>query len=241
MSMFPDANTRRVQLEYSTEDRAVFNFFNTVYAWMAVGLAVTGVVAWAVAHTPGTMQIIYANRGLYGLFALVAFAIAVGAQSAAMRLSAAAGLALFLLYATVIGALISGIFIIYPISTLVAAFVLTAGTFGGMSIYGFATKRDLTTIGSYLTMAVWGLILASVVNLFVANNALSWLITYAVLFVFIGLTAYHTQNLKNFAQQNVHNPALASRMAVIGSLILYIAFINLFLSILRILGSANRR
>jgi uncharacterized protein len=236
MSMFPDANTRKLNLEYATEDRAVFNFFNAVYAWMAVGLAVTAVVAYAVSSSSTALHFVYANRGVYLLFSLVAFGIAWATQGVAMRVSAGAGLALFLLYAATIGALISGVFLVYPAATLAAAFVVTAGTFAGLSVYGFVTKRDLSGIGSVAIMIMWGLILASVVNLFMANTALDWVITYGVLGVFIVITAYRTQELKNFANQNAHNPALASRMAVVGSLILYIAFINLFLSILRIMG-----
>jgi FtsH-binding integral membrane protein len=233
--MFPDANVRKVELEYSTEDRAVFNFFNTVYAWMAVGLAVTAVVGYGVSQT-SALRVLYSSPFTIVALALAAFGIAWAVQGVAMRISAAAATGLFLLYAALIGVMISYIFVVYSTSTLLSAFVLTAGTFGGMSLYGFITKRDLTTIGSYLVMAFWGLLLASLVNIFLANNALSWVITYGVLFVFIGLTAYHTQNLKNFANEHAGNPNLAARMAIVGSLILYVAFINLFLSILRILG-----
>jgi FtsH-binding integral membrane protein len=184
----------------------------------------------------GMVPVLFRSPFTIIALSLGAFGIAWSVQGAAMRMSAAAATGLFLLYAGCIGVLISYIFVMYSATTLISAFVLTGGVFGGMSLYGFVTKRDLTTIGSYLIMAFWGLLLASLVNLFFASNAMSWVITYGILFVFIGLTAYHTQNLKNFAHANVHNPALASRMAIVGSLILYVAFINLFLSILRILG-----
>jgi FtsH-binding integral membrane protein len=235
--MFPDANTRRIELEYSTEDRAIFSFFNTVYAWMAVGLALTGVVAWVVSQNVTLLRAINSPLGL--LIALAAFIIAWTAQGVALRVSAAAGTAMFLAYAILIGALISYIFVLYPVSTLGSAFLITGGTFGGLSAYGFLTRRDLTGIGSILIMCVWGLILATVANLFFASNGLSWLLTYATLFIFVGIVVYYTQQLKYFAQQNLHNPALMGRMAIVGSLILYAAFINLFLSILRIMG--NRR
>jgi uncharacterized protein len=234
MSMFPDSDTRRVGLEYSTEDRALFTFFNTVYAWMAVGLALTGVVAYGTAHYEPLRMVASGPLGL--VIGLGAFVVALAAQSVAMRIGAAAGTALYLLYAALLGVLISYIFTRYPMVTLGSAFLLTAGTFGGMSVYGFVTKRDLTGMGSILIMCVWGLIIASVVNFFFASNAISWLITYAVLAVFIGLVAYYTQYLKNFAMQNMHSPDMMSRVAVVGSLLLYAAFINLFLSLLRILG-----
>jgi FtsH-binding integral membrane protein len=235
MTMYPD-QSRRVELDYSTEDRATFNFFNAVYAWMAVGLAVTGVVGFLVAHSSTALHFVYANRGVYLLLALGAMVVAWTVQSAAMRISAAAGLALFLLYAGIIGMLLSGVFLVYPAVTLGAAFVVTGGAFAATSIYGFVTKRDLTSIGSICIMLFFGLFLASIVNMFLANSALDWIITYGVLVVVIGIIAYRTQMLKQFATENAHNRDAASRMAVVGSLILYVAFINLFLSVLRILG-----
>ncbi|HZZ42632.1 MAG TPA: Bax inhibitor-1/YccA family protein [Tepidisphaeraceae bacterium] len=235
MSMFPDSSTtRRVGLEYSTEDRALFSFFNTVYAWMAVGLALTGVVAYGVSTYHPLLRLVNGPLGM--IIGLGAFIIAIAAQGVAMRIGAAAGTALYLLYAALIGVLISAIFAIYPMVTLGSAFLLTAGTFAGLSVYGFITKRDLTRIGSILVMCVWGLILATIVNYFVASTAFSWLLTYAILAVFIGLTVYYTQYLKNFALANINSPDMLSRVAVVGSLLLYAAFLNLFLSILRIMG-----
>ena len=133
--------------------------------------------------------------------------------------------------------MISYVFLIYKIEMLGGAFIMTAGVFGGMSLYGFVTKRDLTGIGSFLVMGAIGLFIASLVNLFLASNALSWIITYAVLAVFIGITAYETQRLKTLAYQFQGNGAMLSRLSIVGSLVLYISFINLFLSILRIMNS----
>ena len=134
------------------------------------------------------------------------------------------------------GALVAGIFLIYPARTLIAAFVLTGGTFGSMSVYGFVTKRDLSGMGSIFIMALWGFIIASLVNFWLANNALSWIITYGILILFIGITAYETQMLRRMAMQLGSNREMATRYAIVGSLVLYISFINLFLAILRILG-----
>jgi uncharacterized protein len=237
MSMYPDGNVRKVQLEYATDERVVFNFFNTVYAWMAAGLGVTATVAFAVSQSQQLMQLLFMNKFMIVALVLGAWAIAYGVQTAAMRISAAAATGFFLLYAAVIGALVSYIFIIYPVTTLASAFVLTAGTFGAMSVYGFVTKRDLTSVGSFLVMCAFGLFFASIVNMFIASNAFSWLLTYAILGVFIGLTAYETQMLKRFAENSAHNRELAGRVAIVGSLMLYISFINMFMSILRILGS----
>ena len=218
----------------------VGQFFNTVYAWMCVGLAVTAVVGWYVSHSMDALRVVYASKGTYLVIGLIAFAIAWYVQSQAGKLSVGVATALFLVYAAVIGALISGIFIIYPARTLAAAFVVTGGTFGSMSLYGFLTKRDLTGIGSAAIMLAWGFILASVVNLWLANNTLDWVITYGILILFVVITAYETQRLREIAVQLSSDPAAAHRYAIVGSLVLYIAFINLFLSILRILGNSRR-
>jgi uncharacterized protein len=238
MSMHPHSHTRPVELEYGTDNRVVFNFFNAVYGWMAAGLAVTAAVAYVCASSQTMLSLIY-GQGKFMIVALMlgAWAVAWAAQKAALEMNATLGTVLFMVYAAVIGAMISGIFIVYPVGTLMAAFLVTGGTFAAMSVYGFVTKRDLTTMGSYLTMAVFGLFFASIANVFFANDMLSWIITYAVLAVFIGLTAYYTQQLRDTAVQIGENGELASRYAIVGSIMLYIAFINMFLAILRIMGS----
>jgi len=235
--MFPESQARRIELEYGTDDRAVFNFFNAVYAWMAVGLAVTAVVGLLIARSQTALQVIYGTKGMPLIIMAGAFALSYAIQVAAMRISAAAGIALFLLYSAMMGALFSGIYIIYPVSTLVSSFFLTAGLFAVLSIAGFVIKRDLGTMGRVLIMCAWALVAGSIVNYFVANTAVDWFLTYGFLAVFIGLTIYYTQNLRILAADTQGNPALAARLAVIGSLQLYVAFLNMFLSILRILGN----
>jgi len=236
--MFPSEQARKpIELEYGTTDKSTFNFFNTVYAWMAVGLAVTACVGIMVSRSPQVMKFMFANQYVYVAAILGSVAIAWSVGSVALRVSAMAGLGMFLVYAALVGVLTSYIYVAYSMDTIGAAFLMTAGVFGGMSVYGFITKRDLTSIGSILVMCFWGLLLASIVNIFLASNALSWVITYAVLAVFIGLTAYDTQKLKNIAQQLDGDPATLQRYAVIGSLNLYVDFINIFLAIVRILGS----
>jgi hypothetical protein len=221
--------------ESQADSITVAQFFNMVYAWMCVGLALTAVVGWYFASS-GLYQTIYASKGGYVFMALAAFGIAWYAQSQAGRLSVGVATGLFLLYAAVIGALLSGIFIVYSPRTLISAFVLTGGTFGAMSVYGFVTKRDLSRIGSIAVMAAFGFIIASFVNIWLQNDALGWVITYAILVLFIVITAWETQMLRNMAMQFGNNREMATRFAIMGSLVLYIAFINLFLSILRILG-----
>jgi len=238
MSMFPQSGARKPwELDYARDDKTISKFFNVVYAWMAVGLAVTAAVAYFVSQSDAGLRIVYGGgRGMAVVIALGMFAIAMGVQSAAIRINANVATGLFILYSALMGALLSGIFVIYKMQTIGAAFLVTGGTFAAMSVYGFVTKRDLTRIGSILIMCFIGLFIASLANLFIANNALSWLITYGVLAVFIGITAYETQKLKVLAQQYGSDPAIAPRIAIIGSLLLYIAFINMFMSVLRIMG-----
>lgn len=240
MSMFP--NSSALPLDYSRDaekSRFMVSFFNSVYAWMFAGLAVTALVGWLMSQSPAALHMVYGSRLGYTALGLGAFMIAMATQRIAMTVNATAATALFILYAAVIGALVSGIFVIYPTATLAASFLVTGATFGVMSVMGFVFKTDLTKIGSYLIMAAIGLFVASIVNIFLANDALSWFITYAVLLVFMGLTIYYTQMLKGWALSVSENPAMAPRLAIVGSLMLYVAFINMFLSILRIMG--NRR
>jgi len=239
MSMYPESGFRKpFELEYSQDAKVTSKFFNMVYAWMAVGLAVTAAVAWFASQSDVVMHTIYASRGGYAIFGLAAFAIAMGVQTLGVRISANLATALFLLYAAVIGLLLCGIFKIYPSDVIAASFLVTGGTFAGMSIYGFVTKRDLSRLGSILIMCAWGLFVASIVNMiFFRGDAFSWFITYGVLIVFTGLVAYDTQKLKQMAQEIGGDPVLAPRYAIVGSLWLYVDFINIFISILRIMGN----
>jgi len=238
MSMFP--NTRRVELEYGTEARSIYSFFNAVYAWMAVGLAVTAVTAWIVAHTPPLLQLMYAGPGVMLVMALGAFGIAWYVQSQFQRIHVGVATALFLLYAAIIGALISGIFLVYPASTLISALVLTGGVFGGMSIDGFVTKKDLTSLGAICFMCLLGLILATIVNFFFASNMLDWIITYGILAVFIGLTAYDTQKIKELNVIGNAGTEEDHKEAIHGALVLYLDFVNLYMMIMRAVAVLNR-
>ena len=204
---------------------------------MAVGLAVTAAVAYWVAMT--------SPLALMNPLALIGIVIAqlilvVTISRAVNSISASAATALFLLYACLNGLMFSVLFLIYKLPTLGGTFMVTAGMFGAISLYGYVTKRDLTRLGSILFMALIGLILASVVNMFLhSDSTLYWLISYAGVLIFVGLTAYDTQKLKQIAMQTGGDPAMAHRMSVVGSLVLYLDFINLFLLLLRIMG--NRR
>jgi FtsH-binding integral membrane protein len=238
MDSYPNTQRKPFELEYATDDKAVFNFFNAVYAWMFVGLAVTGTVAYFVSQST-SLVITLNSKGIVLALVLGLWALAWFIGKSAPHISVGVSTALFLVYSAAVGVVLSYVFLIYSLPTIGGAFVMTAGTFGAMSLYGFVTKRDLTSMGSILVMLAIGLFLGSLVNIFIASTAFSWFITYAVLVVFIGLTAYDTQKLKVVAERLQGNGKLAARYAIIGSLELYLDFINMFMSILRILG--NRR
>jgi hypothetical protein len=205
---------------------------------MCVGLAVTATVAWLVSQNVGFVRALH-SKGIAVAFLVGSVIMVFGIRAAAHKISPTLATVLFLVYAAVIGAVLSGIFIVYPIATIGGAFLVTAGTFGAMSVYGFVTKRDLTSLGSFLFMGLVGLFLATLVNIFWANSVLYWVITYAGLALFIILTAYDTQKLKQIAHATQGDAKMAARYAIIGALELYLDFLNMFLFILRIMG--NRR
>jgi FtsH-binding integral membrane protein len=237
MSQFPHSVARtRESIEISERDRAVIRFFNTVYAWLAVGLTLTAITAYVTATTDSLFQAVYSSPGMIAGIGVLCLLISLGVQWTAGRLNSTVALLLYLIYATGLGVLCSYVFVVYSMKTIGAAFLLTAGIFAAMSVYGFVTKKDLSSMGSLLFMALIGVILASIVNIFVANSIVSWIITYAVLGIFIGFTAYDTQQLRRAAYATADYPEMANRYAIVGSLLLYICFINILLSLLRILG-----
>lgn len=160
--------------------------------------------------------------------------------AAVRRISASAATVLFLIYAALNGLTLSVIFLLYTHAAIASAFIVTAGMFGAMSLYGFITKRDLTSMGAFLFMGLIGIILASVVSIFWHNTILTVLINYIGAFIFLGLTAYDTQKLKQMALATQGNAALAARLSITGALALYLDFINLFLFMLQILSDRNR-
>ncbi len=241
MARFPNNfgnNFTSQPIQYATPADAmtIASFFNAVYAWMAAGLAITGAVAFAVANH---MLPIPVTMGTFLVLFVVQLLLVVTISGAINRIGPTAATALFLLYAALNGVTFSVLFKAYSLPSLTSAFLITAGTFAAMSVYGYTTRRDLTRFSSLLFAALIGIVIASVVNMFLHSPMLYWLVSYGGVILFIALTAYDTQALKIIAAQTAGNPRMASRMAVVGSLRLYLDFINLFLFILRIMG--NRR
>lgn len=209
-----------------------------VYVRMFIGLLVSAFCALGVASSETLLQIFVVNRWMYwGMFiAMIAMAWILPAKLTTMKTTTALGL--FLLFSAMMGTSLSVIFLAYTPGTIVYTFFITAGVFGAMSVYGYFTKTDLSKMGTYLIMALFGLIIASVVNIFVASNTLMWIISYAGVLIFVGLTAWDTQQIKRMAAANLE-PSLSDKLATLGALNLYLDFINLFLFLLRIFGGSR--
>ncbi len=222
-------------IEISNSDVSVF--LTKVYNWMAVALLATGLVAYYVAQSEAALQIIVGNKIIfYGL--LIGEFLLVGYISKRInKMSSYNATMLFLIYAILNGLTFSIIFLIYTSSSITSTFLITAGTFGAMSAYGYFTKKDLTKLGNMAMMALIGIIIASVVNIFLQSSMMQWIITYLGVAIFIGLTAYDTQKLKAIAQNGFSNEENMEKSAILGALTLYLDFINLFLFLLRIFGS----
>jgi uncharacterized protein len=208
---------------------------NRVYAWMTAGLLVTGAVASFVAGSNALTSLIFGNPLIFfGLF-IVQIVAVVGLSAGINRLSPAVASAIFMGYAALNGLTMAAIFLAYTQASIASTFFITAGTFGAMSLYGYTTKRDLSSVGNIAVMALIGLLIASVVNIFLRSAALYWILTYAGVLIFVALTAWDTQKIKRLSTQ-VSDETSAGRVAVLGALTLYLDFINLFVYLLRILG-----
>lgn len=209
-----------------------------VYVRMFVGMLISAFCALGVASSPAAMQFFFANKIVFwGIFiGMLAMAFIIPARLT--KMSTATCLLLFCIFAAAMGVWLAPIFVIYRLGTIVYTFFITAGTFGGMSIYGYFTKTDLSKYGTYMIMALWGLVIAIVVNIFLKSSGLEWVISIVGVLLFTGLTAWDTQMVKRLSAANL-DPQLADKLATMGALNLYLDFINLFLFLLRIFGGGR--
>jgi hypothetical protein len=206
-----------------------------VYAWMTAGLLTTGAIALWTANTPAVFNAIYGTPfALFGLF-IAQIALVIWLSARVHKMAAAQATGLFLAYSALNGLTLASIFIVYTSVSIASTFFITAGMFAGISLYGYTTKQDLSKVGSIAIMALIGILLASLVNWFLRSEALYWIITYAGVLVFVALTAWDTQKIKQIAAQAQTDEDI-QRVAIIGALTLYLDFINLFLFLLRIFG-----
>lgn len=219
----------------------VNNFVRSVYNWMGIGLALTGFVALYVSSSPTMVRLIFGNPMLFFLLILVELGLVFSISGMVNRISSGTATSLFVLYAGLNGVTLSFIFLVYTRTSIVSTFFICAGTFIACSVYGWMTKKDLTSWGGFLTMGLIGIIIASLVNIFIRSSAMSLLISYIGVIIFVGLTAYDTQKLKNMAltQPAGLDGAVIRKGAILGALSLYLDFINLFLMLLRIFGQSR--
>ena len=212
------------------------SFLSAVYGWMSAGLALTALVAYWASLTPGLIVALAQNPMLLLLLMVVQIGIVFWLSAFTMKLNIGVATFGFGLYAVLNGILLSGIFLVYTATSVATTFFVTAGTFAAMCVYGFTTRRDLTSIGNLCFMALLGMILASVVNIFLRNSGMDLALSYLGVAVFVGLTAYDTQRLKQIHEQGFEGASVLQKMALLGALRLYLDFLNLFLSLLRIMG-----
>lgn len=211
-----------------------------VFVWMTLALAITGLTAYGVATSPAILSLIFSSKVTFFGLIIAEFALVFAISGAINRLSLSTATMLFILYSVINGATLSSIFFAFSVATISKVFFITAGTFGAMALVGYTTKTDLTSMGKLLFMALLGIIIASVVNIFVASSGLDLILSYVGVLVFVGLTAYDTQKIKQMCQAAPDAGESAQKLALIGALSLYLDFINLFLYLLRIFGGSNK-
>lgn len=223
-------------LEEEKSTTGLSRLMGRVYGWMGAALLISAISSLLFLSSETALQLVFGNRIGFWVLIIVEFLLVIGISGAINRISAGTATALFILYAVLNGITLSPILLIYTGASVAATFFITAATFGVMSIAGYVTKKDLSTMGSYLMMGLIGVIIASVVNMFLHSETMDYIISYLGVFIFIGLTAYDTQKIKTLGQEAVNNGASMQKIAILGALTLYLDFVNLFLYLLRLFG-----
>lgn len=238
-------NTQDYELkEYANERQwAVSEAFpalmRKVYLWMTMALVITGFTAYGVANTPALKTALYSNPTIFWILAIAELALVFGVTAAINRISLTTATLMFILYSVLNGAMLSSIFLVYTQSSIATVFFITAGTFGAMALVGYTTKTDLSSMGKILFMALIGLIIATIVNFFVKSSGLDLILSYVGVLIFVGLTAWDSQKIKQMMLQAPDASEGMQKMALLGALTLYLDFINLFIYLLRIFGKRD--
>ena len=207
-----------------------------VYTWMTLALVLTGLTAYGVATSPGIMMALYSNSALMWGLVIAEFALVIGISAAINRLSLATATLMFVAYSVINGAMLSSIFMIYTAASIASVFFITAATFAVMALIGYTTKTDLTSVGKLLFMALIGLVIATIVNMFIGSSTMTMICSYVGVLIFVGLTAYDSQKIKNMLMQAPDAGESSQKLALLGALTLDLDFINLFIYLLRIFG-----
>jgi len=208
-----------------------------VYLWMSLALVITGFTAYYVATTPALISAIITNQILFWGLVIGELALVFGLSAAINKLSLTTATLMFVIYAVINGLTLSFIFLVYTASSITSVFFITAGTFAVMAFFGYFTKTDLSSLGKILMMALIGIIIATIVNIFTKSEGLAMILNYLGVLVFVGLTAYDSQKIKQMLMMAPDAGEAAQKVALLGALSLYLDFINLFLYLLRIFGT----
>ena len=226
--------SRDRELEMST---AFPILMRKVYMWMTMALAITGITAYYVAHSETLLTAIFTNQAVFWVLVIAELGLVIGLSAAINKLSLTTATLMFVLYSLINGATMSFIFLAYTASSVTNVFLITAGTFAAMAAFGYFTKVDLTSMGKILMMALIGIIIATIVNIFTKSEGLTVILNYVGVLVFVGLTAYDSQKIKQMLQMVPDASEGSQKIALLGALSLYLDFINLFLYLLRLFGS----
>ncbi|HEY5533800.1 MAG TPA: Bax inhibitor-1/YccA family protein [Ignavibacteria bacterium] len=218
----------------STEAR---KFLLNVYNWMAMGLALTAIIAYGISTSETLLGVIFSNRILFWGIIILQFGVVIALSAAINKMPVLLAIGAFFLYAALTGLTLSSIFVLYTRSSIASTFLICSLMFGSVSVFGYITKMDLSRFGTFMFMGLIGIIIASVVNIFLKSSMLYWIISYAGVVIFVGLTAWDTQKLKRMSQEMNFDSEQGKKAAVLGALTLYLDFINMFLFLLRIMGS----
>ncbi|MCL5437052.1 MAG: Bax inhibitor-1/YccA family protein [Candidatus Dependentiae bacterium] len=225
---------------YAASYSSVQNFLYRVFGWMSFALVVSGITAYFIGTSEALLQMIMANTGIVIGLVIAQFLLVIVLSAAIRSLSRGAAFVLFSLYAVLTGMTLSSIFAVYSLPSIAMTFFVAAGMFAAMAVYGLVTKRDLSAMGSIMIMALFGIIIASVVNMFLKSAPFNLAIAFIGVIVFAGLTAWDLQNIKRFAQQVDVEDEGAANVALSAALSLYLDFINLFLSLLQLMGERRK-
>ena len=210
----------------------------SVYLWMTLALAITGFASFVVASSPMLLQAVFGNRLVFWGLIIAEFALVVMLSARIHKMTAPTATMMFIVYSLLNGVVLSSIFLLYTAQSIANVFFITAGTFGVMSVYGMVTKSDLSKIGNICFMALIGIIIATVVNMFLKSEGMMLVISYIGVLIFVGLTAYDTWKIKNdIRQYGTEVNDMTQKLALMGALSLYLDFVNLFLYLLRIFGN----
>ena len=210
-----------------------------VYLWMTLALMITGITAAGVANSPNILALIYSSQVVMWGIIIAEFGLVIYISARLEKLSLSTATTLFALYSILNGVMLSSIFLLYSTAIISKVFFITAGTFGVTALYGYATKKDLSSLGNILFMALISLVIATIVNVFMKSAMFDLILSYIGVIIFVGLTAWDSQKIKHMMMVQQDADESAQKLALIGALSLYLDFINLFLYLLRIFGRSN--